>query len=177
MYGKLNIAAYYVSQYLWIMYLGIPIILTFPFQEHTSKSLIHSSNSFFNNSKDPIILAHLTDTHINYVGPERIATYRRSIRSLEKIKPELIIFTGDIVDNYDFVSFPRYGDQHEENWQIYKDGISKLSNIPILDIPGNHDMFGILSLFSQKNNLLKYSKSFNLTNVHKLSDLHVKSFL
>lgn len=177
MCGKINIGAYYVSQYLWIMYLGVPIILSFIFQERTNKSLIHSSNSFFNNSKDPVIVAHLTDTHLNYVGPDRVATFRGTIRSLGKILPELIIFTGDIVDNYDFISFPRFGDQHEEDWQIYKEEISKFPNIPIVDIPGNHDMFGIIHLFSQKNFLLEYSKSFNRVNVHKLSDLHVKSFL
>lgn len=177
MYKKLNIAAYYVSQYAWILYILIPILLTFVFQQHTSQTLIHSSNTIFNKTKDPTILAHLTDTHINYVGPDRVATFQQSVRSLEKIMPELIIFTGDIVDNYDFVSFPRYGDQHEENWKIYQNGLSQLSKVPFVDIPGNHDMFGILHLFSPKNFLLNYSKSFNRSNVKKLSDFHVKSFL
>lgn len=173
---KTNLSAYYLSQYLWIMYLGIPIILTFIFQEHTDRTRIHSSNLLFNNSKDPIILAHLTDTHISYINSERISIFQQLIKILEKINPELIILTGDIVDNYDHISFPRFGDQHEENWQIYKKEISKLTNKPIVDIPGNHDMFGILNLHSHKHFLLEYSKSFNRSNVQNLSNLRVKSF-
>lgn len=175
--NKLKTSAYYISQYFWIVYFLIPIILTFIFPLKTDKIRILSSNEIFDTSKNPVVFAHLSDTHINYLNQDSIESFRKVISIINSYSPEFIVLTGDIVDNYDSTSFPRYGDQFEENWNIYQHEISNISNIPIVEVGGNHDMFGIKSVLSQKNYMIDYSRAFNRSNTLSEKDFLVHSFL
>ncbi len=46
-----------------------------------------------------IVICHLSDFHFSrYFKPQRI---NRVIRSIMDIAPDLIVFTGDLIDNYE----------------------------------------------------------------------------
>lgn len=174
--SKLHTSAYYISQYFWIIYLIIPIIITFIFPLKTDKVSILSSSNQFDTTKDPTIFAHLSDIHISYLDQKSVNSFQRVVSLIKSYSPEFIIITGDIADNYDSTSFPRYGDQIEENWKIYQREISNISDIPIIEVGGNHDIFGIKSVLSQKNFMIDYSRAFNRSNTKNEDDFLVHSF-
>ena len=174
---QLNTSAYYISQYFWLLYFIIPIIITFIFPMKTAKVTILSSANQFDTSKDPIIFAHLSDTHISYINKKSVDSFQNAISLIKSYSPEFIVLTGDIVDNYDSTSFPRYGDQIEENWKIYQREISIISDIPIIETGGNHDMFGIKDVLSKKNFIIDYSRAFNRSNTLNEDDFSVHSFV
>ena len=167
--------AYYLSQYFWIIYIIIPLLLAIIIPAKADKATIYSSNSKFNKSIDPIVFAHITDTHINTLRPSSIDAFRQIIKLVRLYSPEFIIHTGDIVDNYDSLSFPRYGDQSEANWKVYRDETEIINNIPIIECGGNHDMFGIKSGISKSNYILNSNHSINRQNVKNEENFLVNS--
>lgn len=172
---KFNCFAYYISQYFWILYFIVPLLLSLVIPKKTQKIFISSSISQFNKSFDPIIFAHVSDVHINSFNPQSVQSFKKTFNSIKFFSPEFVILTGDIVDNYNSLSFPRYGEQNEASWQIYNEEIKKI-DISIIEVGGNHDMFGIKSIFSSKNYFLDSSHSFNRTNILTEDDFLIKSF-
>ena len=173
---KINILAYYISQFFWISYIIIPILFAISFPKRTKKVNIISSSSTFNISKDPLLFTHVTDTHINTLRQNSIDSFRKTFNLIRNFKPEFVVFTGDIVDNYDSTSHPRYGEQSEANWKIYQEETANITDIPIIEVGGNHDMFGIKNVFSQRNYLIDSSHSFNRNNTKSEDDFIVHSF-
>lgn len=173
---KLNLFAYYISQYFWILYILIPILFAILFPKRTKNVSIFSSTSKFNKSRDPVIFAHVTDTHLNSLRPSSTQSFRQTFQLIKKISPEFCVLTGDIVDNYDSTSIPRYGEQSYANWKIYQEETASITDIPIIEVGGNHDMFGIKSALSQKNYLIDSSHSFNRNNTKSEDQFLVHSF-
>ncbi|KAK8892597.1 Transmembrane protein 62 [Tritrichomonas musculus] len=173
---KFNPIAYYLSQYFWSLYIIIPLLLSLLITKHTKKVTIYSSTQKYDISKDPIIFAHLSDTHINVFRPESISSFQRTVQVIKSYSPEFILHTGDIVDNYDSIKLPRYADQNEASWKVYKDESSIINNIPIIEVGGNHDMFGVKNYDSPHNFLIDYSHSFTRNNTKSEIDFLVRSF-
>lgn len=173
---KFKPIAYYLSQYFWILYIVIPLLLSIIIPAKSRKATILSSNSKFNNSKDPIIFAHISDTHINTLRPSSIDAFRKLVRNVKLYSPEFIIHAGDIVDNYDSLSFPRYGDQSESNWKAYREETEIINNIPIIEVGGNHDMFGIKSATSHRNYIIDSNHTMNRQTVKNDENFYVNSF-
>ncbi|KAK8838184.1 Transmembrane protein 62 [Tritrichomonas musculus] len=173
---KFQALPYYLSQYFWILYIITPLIFTFFIPKKSKSVIIHSSKTKFNNSKDPIVFAQLSDTHINTLRPKSIETFRQTIKLVQSYSPEFIIHTGDIVDNYDSTSFPRYGVQSEANWEVYKKETSLITDIPIIEVGGNHDMFGVKDALSKGNYIIDSSHLPNRNNTVNRDNFLVHSF-
>ena len=90
---KFNTFAYYISQFFWIFYILIPILFAIFFPKKTKKIKIHSSNTYFNNSKDPILFSHVTDTHINSLRPNSIVSFRKTFNHIKSFALEFVVLT------------------------------------------------------------------------------------
>ena len=172
---QINIIAYYISQYSWILLPFFLISYSIIFPEKTNSIVIQAQKEkSFDPSQDPLIFGHISDTHISIYDKNTVKSFENQIQYFNSIKPSFILHTGDIVDNYDTKhSYPHYGDQIVDNWMLYKQ-ISEKSNVPIIESFGNHDMFGIKNILN--SNVIKYSNTFNSSNVEKLDDFVVHSF-
>ena len=80
---RFNTLAYYLSQYFWILYILIPLGISFLVPKRTNKVTILSSKANFDISKDPVIFAHLSDTHINTFRPESIDSFQTTIEIIK----------------------------------------------------------------------------------------------
>lgn len=174
--SNLKTSAYYISQYFWMLYIIGPLLITFLFQFKTDKIVIFSSTEHYNSSKDPVVFAHLTDIHINRLTPASVESFQHTVSLLKMYHPDFVVISGDITDNYEPPSNPRYGDEIEENWQIYQREISNISDIPIVEVAGNHDQFGVKGVFSHKNFIMNYSRTYNVNNTKSESDYAVRSY-
>ena len=75
-----------------------------------------------------------------------------------KYKPDFILNSGDIVDNYESSFWPKVGSQNEEDWEIYNRTLKKeLDKYYVIDVAGNHDVFAVDGLFSEHNYFLDFS--------------------
>lgn len=171
-----NVSAYFVSQYSWILFLLIYFLQAFINPLRTDFIKIDSPNTYFKKDNDPIIFAHLTDIHVNRLSSESLNIFHTAISELNSISPDFIVFTGDLVDNFDSHNIPRFTDQYEEDWKIYNQGISAFSGIPLIEIGGNHDLFAIKNITSSHNLILDYSRSYPRENMKTLKDFIIRSF-
>ncbi|KAK8872237.1 Transmembrane protein 62 [Tritrichomonas musculus] len=174
--AKFNVIPYYISQYSWILFILFPFMFSVLFPKKTKEIKIDSSRSLMNNSIDPIIFAHVSDVHINSLHLNSINSFKKTFNVIKNISPEFVVLTGDIVDNYDSLKIPRYGEQNEESWKIYKKELNNFKDIPVIEVAGNHDMFGIKSVLSSKNYFLDSSQSFNRDNIKSIDDFMIHSF-
>lgn len=174
--GELKISAYYISQYFWMLYVIIPLLISLLIPYKTNKMAIISSMDHFNSSKDPVVFAHLTDIHINRLTPASVTSFQTTVSLLKNYSPDFVVVSGDITDNYEPPKNPRYGDEIEENWMIYKREISNISEIPIIEVAGNHDQFGVKGIFSHKNYIIDYSRTYNRNNTFSEADYACRTF-
>ena len=156
------------------MFLGL-IFFLIP-QYHSSK-LFHSkkANSPFNTNYIPKILLHLTDIHMSQPLPIKSKSSIDFITSFIEYKPDLILTTGDLIDNFEHRSFQRLGQQCKQDWDVYNNSIRKLiSKFTVVDVAGNHDVWSLDSATSENNLFLDYSFMFNRTNVKNNDDFIIK---
>jgi len=78
---------------------------------------------------------HASDTHISEKSLDRMQKLREVV---ETTKPEFVLVTGDLVKDALRVSETEASGYYE----LYKKEIEKFS-VPIWNIPGNHEIFGI----------------------------------
>jgi len=156
------------------------IIWPFFIPQYHSAKLFKSkkSNNIFNKNYVPKILFHLTDTHTNTNHGIRAKTNGSFIFLNEfiKYKPDLILSTGDIADNFqDGKYFVKVGALCRKDWEIYNQTIRKLiSEFPVVDVAGNHDLYTVDSATSENNLFLDYSFMFNRSNVKNEDDFIIK---
>ena len=156
------------------------IIWPFFIPQYHSAKLFKSkkSNNIFNKNYVPKILFHLTDTHTNTNHGIRAKTNGSFIFLNEfiKYKPDLILSTGDIADNFqDGKYFVKVGALCRKDWEIYNKTIRKLiSEFPVVDVAGNHDLYTVDSATSENNLFLDYSFMFNRSNVKNEDDFIIK---
>ena len=86
------------------------------------------------------------------------------------------LLTGDIADDYKKRYFPKVGKQNQKDWKLYKELIeTEFYNETILDIAGNHDMFGVITPFNKDFGYLDVSKTFTRNNTKTISDFWIKT--
>ena len=86
------------------------------------------------------------------------------------------MITGDLGDNYKKKHFPKVGKQYYKDWRLYKNLLeNEFYNETVIDIAGNHDMFGIISPLNKNFGFLDCSFSFNRNNTKSLEDFYVKT--
>lgn len=145
---------YLVSQYVWIIILGIFSCIPF-FLKYTQETGKISSSNFskpFNDSMIPTVFTHLSDIHVNHLNPTFGDNFNQLISFLtDTIKPDFNIITGDLVDNFKPpVKIPKYGTQQPDDYNQYLTFSKSLKQqAPLLEVDGNHDLFGVFSYYTK----------------------------
>ena len=116
------------------------------------------SNEKFNSEKNPFWLIHISDTHINEFIPENLGKLDKVLNTSIMYQSDILLHTGDIVDNFGTSTRPKYGHQHENDMKEASKLFAKYrKNFKfMLGNPGNHDMFGVFSFDSPNFNYKKY---------------------
>lgn len=70
-------------------------------------------------------IVHLSDLHNKMFGKNQ----KRLVNKIEKLKPDIIVYTGDIVDSYDYNEEPAF---------ILMEEITKIA--PVYYVSGNHEI-------------------------------------
>ena len=177
-YSKIKIIPYFVSEFGLFLIISLIILLFFLIPQYHSGKLFHSKklNIAFDTNDIPKILFHLTDIHVSHNNPKRKNTSFIFLTSFIEYKPDLILMTGDIVDNYEGDrSGSRVGSQWREDWEIYNRTVRDLvSKYKVIDVAGNHDVWALDSATSKDNLFLDYSFMFNRENVKTEDDFIIK---
>lgn len=183
--------AYVLSQYLWVLILGLTLISTIQFKKPipTGDIISNSDAPYFDQNQDPIWFLHFTDIHLSSKKGNYPTILERFNYSLSLFSPDHIAITGDIADNYRGNKNPIYYQQMEEDWNLYTQLLTDLDryfndNQSIehsnsteqnsdyrmtflknpLHVAGNHDIFNIYSYDSKRHFAegILYNKSTNI---------------
>ena len=176
-FGYQNIIYFFVSEYGWFFIICLIIFFSFifPYYHPPGKYFSKIPKEPWNSDYTPKIFLHLTDIHISFYVGDKTNKSTKYLDDFLHYNPDLILFTGDAVDNFEEKYFPKVGSQWPSDWGIYAGTIKKnLSKFKVIDVAGNHDLFAVDSLFSKYNNYLDYSFSFNRSNVKTYDDFIVK---
>ena len=176
--GQIKLIPYFISEFSVFFLIMFIILLFFIIPQYHSSKLFHSKKAsyLFDNDYVPKILFHLTDIHVSHNLPSRKNASFDFLKSFIKYKPDLILTTGDIVDNYEGdLNWSRVGSQWLEDWEIYNKTIKNIiSKYPVIDVAGNHDVWALDSATSEHNLFLDYSFMFNRTNIKNEDDFIIK---
>ena len=154
----------FISEFSFLIVTAVIALigLIFPSDHETTKYFSYNGPSW-NSSSDPLIFTHISDIHLTSF--EVIDKYRALFRTAKKLKASFHLITGDLVDSYKKRHFPKIGKQNEKDWKYYKELIdTELYNETILDVAGNHDMFGVISPLNKDFGYLDVSKIFTRNN-------------
>ena len=176
---KIRIFPYLISEFgIFFMIIFIVILFFFFPQYHPGKTFYSKESKSFNPDYEPKILFHLTDTHTN---TNKKPTLKKNgslifLNSFINYQPDLILLTGDVVDNFkDSSYFMKVGAQRKRDWDEYNKTIRQIiSKYPVIDVSGNHDLYCVDSAISKTNYFLDYSFIFNRTNVKNNDDFSIK---
>ena len=167
------------SEFGLFFILIITIITFFLYPQYNPQKTFYSKTAkSFNSKYEPKILFHLTDTHTNTNKARNLKKNGSFIfmTSFIEYKPDLILLTGDVVDNFiDSSHLMKVGAQRKKDWEVYNNTIRKMiSKYPVIDVCGNHDLYTVESAISEHNYFLDYSFIFNRTNVKNNDDFFIK---
>ena len=173
--NKNNCIIFFITEFGFIFILGLIVFFLYIIPEYHSAKTFTSKNANtpFDPNYTPKIFIHTTDIHITLNRPHRLDGSTIFLSSLYEYKPDFFILTGDYVDN--FKKNARLGTQNTEDWKIFNTAVRKqMSNFPIIDVSGNHDLWGLTSATSENNNFLKNSNMFSSSNVKNDDDFFLK---
>ena len=168
-----------LSEIGFILILALILLISYLIPKY-HKGKIFTSKQYddtikFNSNLDPIILIHTTDLHMSSKRKERTDGSSIFFLSLCEYKPDLMLLTGDYVDN--LKENERMGYQNLKDWEIYNTTISTLINrnkIKVIDVSGNHDQWAVDVYNSKENNFLDNSFIYNRTNIKNESDFFLR---
>lgn len=169
-----------LSQFSWFGWIGLFIASGFIYPRYRPSQLFISDTIDvpWNTSKDPIIFTHATDIHLSAADPLKIIHTRALIHSMKFFKSDFNLISGDMVDSYPRKPWPKIGQQIRADWVRWKeiiDAETKDDNFTIIDLAGNHEMWGIDDPLGPNNLFLDYSYTFNRNNTKTIQDFHVKT--
>ena len=170
-----NTIYFFLSELGLIFIVGIIIVILFFIpQYHSAKTFTSKSVDIFNSNYIPKIFIHTTDIHISAKKHHLVDGSTIFLTSLYEYKPDSFIMTGDIVDNF-IGKLNTVGGQNTEDWKIYNISIRKqIAKFPVIDVSGNHDLWGIKSANSENNYFLDHGFMFNRSNVLEEKDFFIK---
>lgn len=171
-----------ISQLLYpLIFMVITLLCAFV-QAPQKYTIPISKTSVFDEKKDPIWLAQMTDLHISESYPQAVANCDRAFKYIHQyIKPTFLLVTGDVADNYE--SSKRPCKSYQIDWQFQKyNELIKSSGVYdyAFETIGNHDVVGI----TEKENNEKrtnYHKYFRInetvvSTVKKTGNIRIISF-
>ena len=175
--GNNNIKGFplFLSEFTYLLiFIIIGVIgLIFP-SHHKTKTYISNEGPSWNSSSDPLIFTHISDIHITSF--KEIKKYRTLFKTAKKLGANFHLLTGDIADDYTKKHFPKVGKQNKKDWKYYKELIdTELYNETILDVAGNHDMFGVISPLKKDYGFVDVSQTFTRNNTKILKDFWIKT--
>ncbi|OHT14066.1 hypothetical protein TRFO_15572 [Tritrichomonas foetus] len=177
-----NSFAYLLSQYAWAAFIGFFIASGFIFPRY-HPALVFTSNTptkEWDISENPLIFSHATDIHLSFAEPLKIVNTRALINTMKIYKCDFNLISGDMVDSYGEKNWPKIGRQVTGDWELWKEIIEEETDretFPIIDIAGNHDMWGIDDPLGKYNYFLDYSYTYNRSNTKTMKDFHVKTIV
>ena len=172
---KIKGFAIFLSEFTFMI---IPIIIMligiiFP-SDHETTTYTSKEGPSWNSSSDPLIFTHLSDIHVKSL--EDIDQFRDQFRAAKQLRANIHLLTGDYADDYKKKHFPKIGKQNTKDWKYFQELLeTELYNETILDVAGNHDMFGVISPLKKDFGYLDVSKSFTRNNTKTLKDFWVKT--
>ena len=169
-----------IYQYGFIILLIIILLLLYLIPEYHYPKIFTSKieNIPFDSSYTPKIFLHITDIYLTEAQPLKLNGALLFLKSFLNYKPDLILITGNIVDNYNEKK-SNYGlgigRQTPKDWKIYNTSLrNHLSKYQVIDVAGNNDIWGVDSANSKLNMFLDHSFIFNRSNVENDDDFTIK---
>lgn len=106
----------------------------------------------------PLWFVQVSDVHLSRFRKDRVAQATHfADEVLPTIRPAAVVVTGDLTDAK--TSLMR-SQQYEEEWRAYRSLAERMSAYaPVLDIRGNHDVFGVRSRSEMHSHFGAYSAS------------------
>ena len=163
-----------LSEFGFIFLLLIIFFISYLIPQYHSPKIFTSKNNL-EFTQDPIILIHTTDLHISVNKEERTDGSTLLMMSLCEYNPDLVLLTGDYVDN--FKKNKNLGYQNLQEWEIYNSTIRSIlskKGIKVIEVSGNHDQWAVDKFDSKENNYLDNSFSFNRYNTKTKEDFFMK---
>ena len=173
-----NHFALFLSTFAWIFILAAFVGSGFLFRRYHPAQVVTSKplQKSWEEAGTPKIFTHATDLHLCFAEPLKIISTRLLVKSMEFYKPDFHLITGDIVDSYGEENWPKIGRQIKGDWEIWQKIIDEeTENFTMLDIPGNHEMWGIIEPLSKQNLYLDYSQTYNRSNTRRIEDFIVRT--
>lgn len=177
---KINHLALLLSQHFWFICILLFSAYGFLFPRYHPAVKYHSAAPVkpWNTTEDPKIFLHVSDIHLAKAEFHKRASTRSLIYTMKALKPDFHLVTGDFVDNYGEKNWPKIGKQVREDWELWRDLWEEEGDgSEIIDIPGNHDMWGIIDPFSSQNLYLDYSHTYNRENTKTFRDFVVRTMV
>ena len=153
------------NQYWWVLVVLAALSLTFVIPETVKSGAIESAQIErpWNDDEDPVIVGHVTDVHINAIEPEDNYQLRLALENYGRWNLDQLVITGDLVDNWGDRTFGQYGHQYLPDFEMYKSITDKFYEKMkhVIELAGNHDVFGLHEYDSPNNHFLKYTRFFS----------------
>ena len=172
-----NLLFFFITEYTWLIFILLTVLYGFLFPYYHPAQTFYSKNPREPWDSDfiPKIFFHLSDIHISSFIEFKTKGSLDYLSEFLDYKPNLILISGDVADNYEKKNFPKVGSQWKNDWELYSNIIKKkFSKFKVIDVPGNHDLFAVDILFSTHNYFLDYSFTYNRTNVKSNDDFIIK---
>ena len=167
--------ALFLSEFSYLIIILIIVLIGIIFPSH-HKSVTHYSKSYkeaWNATSDPLVFTHISDIHISSLKQKK---YKNLFSEAKKLNASFHLFTGDLVDNYKKKHFPKIGKQNYKDWRLYQNLLKdEFYNETVIDVAGNHDLFGVISPLNKRFEFLDCSFSFNRNNTKSIDDFYVKN--
>ena len=156
----------------------IYLFLLIPTYHPSIKIFSKTSLTYFDSDYNPQIFLHFSDIFLSEGSPRKSDVSLLFLKSFLDYNPDLILITGNVVDNYKGKTEKgtlKPGCQSPDDWKLYNISLkSSLRKYPVLDIAGEHDVWGVDSVTSNLNMFLDYSFMFNRTNVENEDNFSIK---
>jgi predicted MPP superfamily phosphohydrolase len=173
----MNTVRYLLSQDLFVLSITSIFIFKQLLPEFVDSGVILSGPLIkpWNNAEGPILFGHLTDVHVNSYEPKCNHKLPAALDHYVNLSIPTLLVTGDLVDNWGDRWWGRFGEQHINDGRLYAEIMSRY--IPkfehVIDIPGNHDEFGLAEFSSPRHFVLNYSHFLSRNAVSRVEDFWV----
>ena len=166
-----------ISEFAWFLIIAFIVLSSFYFQYyHPAQIFTSKPKTKWNSDYIPLIFTHITDIHLSsFLKYKTDGSLIFLYEFFSKYKPDFILNSGDVVDNYESSFWPKVGSQNEEDWEIYNRTLKKeLDKYYVIDVAGNHDVFAVDGLFSEHNYFLDFSYMFKRKDIKTMDDFIIK---